>query len=164
MRIKEKSRLCECGCGEPVRRRFVSGHNNRPDKPEFIEDPDTGCWLWQRSLMTSGYARVFREGRTRAGHREYYERHIGPIPDGLELDHLCRNRRCVNPGHLEPVTRTENIRRGINGKLPRNAIAEIRAARGRVTQQKLAERFGVTQTTISALQLGKTWRDEGEAA
>ena len=54
-------------------------------------------------------------------HRVYYERHVGPVPEGLELDHLCRNPGCVNPEHLEPVTHAENIRRGYQAKREREA-------------------------------------------
>jgi hypothetical protein len=53
------------------------------------------------------------KGGARSAHRFYYEQHVGPIPEGLQLDHLCRNTRCVNPAHLEPVTGAENMRRRV---------------------------------------------------
>jgi hypothetical protein len=73
----------------------------------FARDP-SGCWLWKGSLSKEGYGRVRRHGWA---HREMYELLVGPIPDGLTLDHLCRTTRCVNPSHLEPVTFEENVRR-----------------------------------------------------
>lgn len=79
------------------------------DRPEFIEEPEMHCWLWQRSKLTAGYGQV---GRGIPAHRVVYEELVGPIPEGLQLDHLCRVRACVNPGHLEPVTRRENLLRG----------------------------------------------------
>jgi hypothetical protein len=75
-------------------------------------DPTTGCWIWAGAI-TAGYGRVKRNGRTDMAHRVAYELHVGPIPAGLHLDHLCRNRACVNPAHLEPVTRRTNILRGV---------------------------------------------------
>ena len=75
-------------------------------------DPVTGCWEWTAWRHHSGYG-VFYEGRKqRAAHRIGYQLYVGPIPEGLELDHLCRNRGCVNPEHLEPVTHRENTLRG----------------------------------------------------
>ena len=107
---------CECGCGDTPQkgRRFMVGHNRRKSGVAFILE-DRGfsshCWIWQRS--TDG--RYGCIGSERA-HRIYYERHIGPIPEGLSLDHLCRITRCVNPFHLEPVTHQVNCQRGNQGK------------------------------------------------
>lgn len=73
-----------------------------------------GCWLWTASLNTNGYGQINSGGRGRPllAHRVAYELVIGPIPDGLPLDHLCRVHSCVNPAHLEPVTNRENWVRG----------------------------------------------------
>ena len=75
--------------------------------------PNTGCWFWMdRSTNGRGYGRVYYQGKSCQAHRAYYELLVGPIPDGLELDHKCRVTMCVNPDHLEPVTHRTNVRRG----------------------------------------------------
>jgi len=99
---------------KPLEERFW-GHVHKTDT----------CWLWTGHIVL-GYGRLLIGSRTdksrRAipAHRFAYELLIGPIPEGAELDHLCRNRCCVNPSHLEPVTRKENILRG-NGITAQNA-------------------------------------------
>lgn len=72
---------------------------------------EDGCWLFQGAAQSSGYMQVSVEGRKVLAHRHVYQTLVAPIPAGLELDHLCRQRRCVNPAHLEPVTHAENTRR-----------------------------------------------------
>lgn len=73
---------------------------------------DNRCWIWMGSITASGYGNAWVPGmRGTRAHRITYELLVGPIPDGLDLDHLCRVRNCVNPTHLEPVTRRENLRR-----------------------------------------------------
>lgn len=79
----------------------------------------------------------------------------GPIPDGLQLDHLCRNPSCVNPAHLEIVTGAENIRRG-KAKLSDEAVRVIR--KSSLGDTALARRFGVTPSTIYDARVGNTWR------
>ncbi len=78
-----------------------------------------GCWLWTGSTIHNGYGAWIPPGRvgTRLVHRRAYLALVGQIPEGLDLDHLCRVRNCCNPLHLEPVTRRENARRGEAGKL-----------------------------------------------
>ncbi len=76
--------------------------------------PD-GCWEWTGVKLRGGYGKIGAGGtggKTLLAHRAAYELFIGPIPDGKEIDHLCRKRDCVNPGHMEPVTCRENLLRG----------------------------------------------------
>lgn len=111
-------KTCACGCGTPVAqdRRFVSGHNSlgrkKPNRYR-VEDRghDTPCWIWALATKPNGYGHVRVDGRDEYAHRAYWREAHGPIPTGLDLDHLCRVRACVNPDHLEPVTRAENMRR-----------------------------------------------------
>lgn len=94
-----------------------------------FEIQESGCWMWTASLQNAGYGQFgVRVGETyipRGAHRVMYELTVGPIPAGMDLDHICHtedptcfagvkcpHRRCVNPDHLEPVTRKENARRG----------------------------------------------------
>ena len=71
-----------------------------------------GCWLWQGALNPRGYGNIRYENKSHKAHRFIYEQLVGPIPEGLTLDHLCRVTNCVNPEHLDPCTMAENIRRG----------------------------------------------------
>ena len=71
----------------------------------------SGCWEWQLTL-NRGYGRMHVNGEAKQAHVWAWEQERGPVPAGLVLDHLCRNRRCVNPAHLEPVTHRENLLRG----------------------------------------------------
>lgn len=77
-------------------------------------EPNTGCWIWRGAIATpGGYGTMKVDGRTRLAHRLSYEYFKGQIHDGLDIDHLCRTRCCVNPDHLEAVTRQVNLNRGI---------------------------------------------------
>lgn len=72
------------------------------------------CWEWTGYVAEHGYGKFARDGVKLYAHRIAYEMKVGPIPEGLELDHLCRVRHCVNPGHLEPVPHVVNTLRGVS--------------------------------------------------
>ncbi len=73
--------------------------------------PFSGCWLWNGQLNGNRYGMAHYDGKHQVAHRAVYEDLVGPIGEGLQLDHLCRVTACVNPDHLEPVTRHENVLR-----------------------------------------------------
>lgn len=84
------------------------------DKVERITE--SGCWIWMGAVRTTSYGMEYGrfnfEGKNRYAHRVSYQCLVGPAPEGLHLDHLCRVTCCVNPDHLEPVTNAENVLRG----------------------------------------------------
>jgi hypothetical protein len=169
--------FCQCGCGQRpgvspsndaprgyikgAPRRFVSGHNKlRPivDPSRYRVDPETGCWAWKTS-SAGGYGVIRVNDRTCKAHRVFYEALVGPIPDGLDIDHLCRNKACVNPDHLEPVTTAVNVQRGVRVKLSPPQVREIRSLRGVLTQARIAEQFGVSLCTVWEIQNGHKWKN-----
>lgn len=112
-----------CACGSPcVRkggrcrecfRRSGYNANKMEDALDRFVIADSGCWEWVGNINpVTGYGRFPFNGHNLQAHRVIYELLVGPIPKGLEPDHLCRNRKCVNPSDLEPVTRLVNLLRG----------------------------------------------------
>ncbi len=91
----------------PVKERFWAKVNK--DGPLW---KGTACWLWLAGC-SNGYGQITVDGNNRQAHRVAYEMLVGPIPEGLQLDHLCRVQLCVNPAHTEPVAQRINILRGI---------------------------------------------------
>lgn len=75
-----------------------------------------GCWMWLRAIKNNGYGEIMVNQKFYYSHRFMYEKKKGKIPKNYQLDHLCRNRWCCNPEHLEPVTQKENIRRAIRDR------------------------------------------------
>lgn len=97
----------------PLEVRLWAKVNKNGPVPDYA--PHLGpCWLWTAHRSSHGYGRVGVDGKGRQAHRVVYELLVGPIPDGMQLDHLCRVRHCVNPAHVEPVTPRENYRRGFS--------------------------------------------------
>lgn len=164
---------CFCGCGERtgvakycdsskgwyggVHHQYRNGHYTRSQK-RYEVDPATGCWNWLIGLNPHGYAMIRFGSRTYQAHSLMYRTLRGEVPVGLELDHLCRNRRCINPAHLEPVTHAVNNRRGCSTKLTEAKAAEIRIllANG-YSHRKIAAMFGVEKSAITSVGNGRTW-------
>ena len=88
----------------------MTGVDERASKN--ISIVDSGCWEWTGCKDQKGYGMLSRGGKTHRAHRWVYEAVVSKIGDGLTIDHLCRNRACVNPDHLEPVAVVENVMRG----------------------------------------------------
>ncbi len=102
---------------DELRRRFAA-------KVHVVRGAE-GCWFWTGTRKSTGYGQFWNGHRTVQAHRWSWEQRNGPIPEGLEIDHLCKQRDCVNPRHLEVVTRGENVRRSSSGA----ATAAVHAAR-----------------------------------
>jgi len=178
---------CECGCGQKTSiapssnrrtgavrgqpRRFVQGHQSRgksirgpigPDRYEVIDHGhESPCWIWNGSTWGNGYGQVWLNGRNALAHRAMYEQETGPIPEGKQLDHLCRVTLCVNPAHLEPVTNAQNVRRGAWAKITPKIAAAIREAGYSKSLSSWASELGVCATTVSQVRLGRTWTPIG---
>ena len=139
-----------------------------------------GCWLWVgASRTTFGYGVISRGGRRSqiGAHRASWEIHFGPIPDGMSVLHRCDNPPCVRPDHLFLGTQSDNIRdmarkarlggqcssegtkgeRNGNARLTEQQVAEIRALGGTMSQQRIADRFGITQAHVSSILLRQRW-------
>jgi len=167
--------LCQCGCGqkttvpeatdrrlgrfkgEPMR--YIQGHHSRPQKSQYIVDPETGCWNWNWSRHPKGYGRGRLNGKMCPAHVVFYVRKFGPVPDSYQLHHVCENPSCVNPDHLVPVTDTEHVRLDTRTKLTIDQVREIRRrhAAGNITQVQLASQFNVSPSTISAIIARRNW-------
>ena len=169
--------LCRCGCGEDAGtyslsntrdrvtrgepKRFLAGHHQKTRDPGHVVDLQTGCWNWTGHMTPKGYtAVVFYMGRRVSAYVRSYLRSGATIPDGCELDHLCRNPKCVNPSHLEPVIHAVNMRRSpVVTKLTAEAVDRIReyAAEG-IHSDAIAETFGITRTHVDYIVKRKVWR------
>lgn len=103
-------------CDMHSRRWKSNGHTSRMTTEEalwrLIDKREDGCWIWLGSREKFGYGKIKRGGRSIMAHRYVYELMVEPVPDGMVIDHRCRQPSCVNPQHLEPVTQRENLLRG----------------------------------------------------
>jgi hypothetical protein len=107
----------------PIRDRLLPKIDRNGPVP--IHAPELGpCWMWNGHITRVGYGAISKGQLTTSrsyemapAHRVSYEVHVGPIPKGLEIDHLCRVRACVNPAHLEAVTHSVNVSRGTSGRV-----------------------------------------------
>lgn len=157
---------CGCGCNQPVHPpyRYCKGHARRKSPLEYIPE-DRGyispCWIWQRSTNRNGYGMSWdcNQKRTRPAHCILYERHRQPIPEGMTVDHLCKVKCCINPDHLEVVTRRENSQRGMNSRLDIYKVSRMRYLKTiGVHYAELSKIFGVSWQTARMICLGKKWK------
>lgn len=164
---------CQCKCGErtPLAKKtstrsghirgqpiaYIHGHNRRKSAVEYLEEDRgwiTPCWVWQRTVTKTGYGGTYRNGKTIAAHKALWEDRHGPVPAGMHLHHLCRNKACVNPDHLEPVIPSVHPKVLDHAKAKR--IRERHAAGE--TQADLAREYGVDHTNIWAVVHYRSWR------
>lgn len=179
---------CQCGCGnrtniskktdhatqrvkgQPMR--FIKGHDKRrPIHVRFWEKVNKttpeACWEWTACIDTAGYGLIGDGDKHQLAHRLSYELHYGPIPEGMCVCHTCDNRLCVNPAHLWLGTNADNVadkmnkkRRGRSAKLTESQVIEIRNeyARGGVTYQSIADKYGIGMVTVFHIIQRRTWR------
>ena len=128
------------GCGKTFqtwsshasRRVFCSHRCKHPNRDDLrfnaSIDRTESCWNWTATIAENGYGRFtpYATHRARLAHRMAYEKWVGQIPSGLQIDHLCRNRRCVNPEHLEAVTGRENVRRALIARRSADTVIHVR--------------------------------------
>ena len=120
------------------------------------------CWIWTGTKTLDGYGMVNRSGFHGYSHRYYFLEEYGEIPEGAHLDHLCLQRACCRPSHLEPVTPKINAQRSRVAKLMPRTVQMIRAAyadrkNNPVTQRELADRFGISQPQVSHIVNWSQW-------
>ena len=147
-----------------------------PDEFRFLLsfdiDPDTGCWVWQRSLSTPGYGKLHQSnGKQHGAHRFAWELFQGEIPEDKYVLHKCNVKACVNPDHLELGTQSKNIRDAVRDGLTRlgddshssvlkeDQVKLIRmAVESGVPQKVCADVYGVSPMTINAIVHKRTWK------
>ncbi|MDP9358349.1 MAG: HNH endonuclease [Chloroflexota bacterium] len=159
---------CACGCGETPRRRtsrYLPGHHKQRRDPladRYVVD-EQGCWVWQGYRLPGGYGQLTYRRDSWLAHRLSYYRHYGELPAGeLQIHHICANRACLNPDHLEAVTPIEN-RRAAPTKLDPAKAEQIRALSGDMSQGEIAARFGVDRTMVGKVLREEVWREEPAA-
>ncbi len=126
----------------------------------LIPEPNTGCWLWLGYVNNQGYGVIGKKHKQRA-HRLVYECLVGPIPSGLQLDHKCRVRSCVNPDHLEPVTNRENTLRGQCGDVNRaRRLSRTHCSKGHPFEGENLKILRVAHTASGTLRECRICRGE----
>ena len=126
------------------------------------------CVIWEGVILKTGYGRTWYNGRSTTAHRAEYEKHHGPIPDGLVVRHACDNPACFNIEHLSLGTHSDNMRDmrergrsavGVRQHLAKLTDSDIRFVReSTLSSRAMAKQLGVGKSTITDIRSGKTWR------
>lgn len=175
-----EAKLCLCGCGQvaPLAKTtdkrfghikgqslgYVRNHNLRKTGPEYIIDPDTGCWEWQLHRGRGGYGeygnawRLKNPGRSNKAHRVYYENFVGEIPEGLFVCHSCDNPGCVNPEHLWTGDAFDNMR----DKVSKGRCGDTGKGKRRVDAENIRQLFIRRFEQIHHPQGGSIWRSNAK--
>lgn len=125
---------------------------------DYYEVNNNNCWIFKGGLC-KGYGVIERFGKTMSAHRYFYIKYKGNIQNKLQIDHLCRNTKCVNPEHLEVVTHTENMRRIISNKISKELSDKIRILykKSDYSQREIGLMYDVHQSHISRIISNKRW-------
>jgi hypothetical protein len=143
--------------------------NTLEDVWKFIDKKEEDeCWLWTNATTGGGYGTIRINNKKYPTHRLVYELNYGKIPDGMHVCHKCDNPPCCNPSHLFLGTHKDNMldkmkkcrqrRNSGNSKITEDDVREIRRLHGTITQKKLAEKFGIVQTTVSRIVFRERWK------
>lgn len=168
--------FCHCGCGQRTTlidrneakrglvkgtpNKFIGGHQRRIFHGYTEEDRGykTPCWIWNGPKSKLGYGIIGPRYGTRVAHRAYYENKNGPVPNSLDVDHLCRQRACVNPDHLEIVIHAENMRRGAVTPLTHEDVCYIKRLLKIYSVKRVAQMVGRAYSHIYQIAVGKCWK------
>lgn len=173
---------CHCGCGGKTKpsvhnrrgrtvgkpQKLIKGHwPNKPLDSLYVAE-DRGytspCWIWQRSVhgpgmkTGKGYGVIQRVGIRKPAHQAFWEDRNGPVPEGKEIDHLCRVTVCVNPDHLEAVTHAENTRRRTTSKITMEQARQMRVLWAKGWMQKaIAAHFSISTDVVWGVVSNRRW-------
>ena len=150
----------------PTPAEFAAGRTRAGKSPQQrLEASHTveanGCWRWLKAKTTTGYGHFHLGGRYYQAHRLVYTLLRGPVLT-VAMDHLCRNRWCVNPDHLEPVSHAENIRRGAGARLNPDRVRQIHSLHAQgLSQRAIGRRMKVDHSTVCRVLSGQRWPEFG---
>lgn len=149
--------------GEP--QKYIRSHHKLRRGPDYEVDPKTGCWLWAHGTTAAGYGHVnLGGGKWQTAHRQYYERRHGALAPGVSLHHECQVRRCVNPDHLRPMSRSEHVAAHAfsnenhwNARLTNADVRRMRELRrAGVTNKELAANYNISVDHARAVTTGRS--------
>jgi hypothetical protein len=170
------SGICMCGCGElaPIATqncrarsilkgdaaRYISGHHGRKSSAPlcgYIVDESSGCWNWALHLTKDGYGRTRVNSKNKLAHVREWELKNGAVPDGFQIDHLCKNKACVNPDHLEVVTSAVNCQRRPKTKASAEIVLAIKASTE--SGAALGRKYNISRSQINKIRRSESWRN-----